>query len=85
MNVSVAKHLHHVEAVFSLVVFHGGFPMPEGMEVYLSDSFVLEFVSDVGSLASEVSGKVSTAAGEGVIFFLWSSFFFGHLFYLVGC
>ena len=32
VDVSVAKHLHHVKDVLRLVVFHCGFPMSESVE-----------------------------------------------------
>jgi hypothetical protein len=33
-----------MEDVFGFVVFHGGFPVSEGVEGYFVDSWVLEFV-----------------------------------------
>ncbi len=33
-DVSMSKHFFYVEYVFGFVVFHGGFPMSEGVESY---------------------------------------------------
>ena len=71
LDVSVAEHFHDVQDISGFVVFHGCFPVPEGVEVDLSDSVVFEFVCYVVSLASEVSGEVSAAAGERFLFLLW--------------
>ena len=64
----MSEEISYVECVWLLVVEHGGFPVAEGVEVDLSDSIVFEFVCYVSSLASEVSGEVSVAAGEGFLF-----------------
>jgi hypothetical protein len=37
-DVFVAEQAHDVEDVFGSVVFHGGFPVSEGVEGYLVDS-----------------------------------------------
>jgi len=43
VDVSVAEQLHHVEDVFGFVVFHGGFPVAEGVERDLCEPWILEF------------------------------------------
>ena len=54
---------HDVEDVFGSVVFHGGFPMSEGVEGYLVDSWVLKFdccsfalMGEGASVAAELVG-----------------------------
>jgi hypothetical protein len=51
-----------MDYVFGFVVFHGGFPVAEGVEGYLVDSRVLEFVCCSFSL----SGKGVSVAAEFV-------------------
>jgi hypothetical protein len=42
-----------VEDIFGPVVFRGCFPVPEGMEAYAQDPWVLEFVGDFAALFVE--------------------------------
>ena len=43
-DVFVTEKLHHVEDIFGLVVFGGGFPVAERVEGDLRESWVSEFV-----------------------------------------
>ena len=58
----MAKQSHYVEDVFCSVVFHGGFPVAEGVEGNLVDSWVLEFVC----CSFALSGKGASVAAEFV-------------------
>jgi len=40
----MAEHLHYVEYVSGFVVFHSCFEVAKGVEAYLHDSWVLEFL-----------------------------------------
>lgn len=42
-----------------VLAYSGGFPVTEGVKVYLAQAVVLESVCDLVSLASEASGKMS--------------------------
>ena len=44
-DVSLSKHFFYVEYVFGFVVFHGGFPVSEGVEGYPSGRGLLSFLA----------------------------------------
>ena len=49
----VAEYLHYVEYVSGFVVFHGCFEVAKGVEAYLHDSWVLEFLCSGFALSLE--------------------------------
>jgi hypothetical protein len=58
-DVLVAKQAHDVEDVFGSVVFHGGFPVAEGVEGNLVDSWVLGFVCCSFALSDEARAFIA--------------------------
>jgi len=46
LDVSVSKHFHNVQYALCLLVFHGGFPVAHGVEVYSANSWILKFLRD---------------------------------------
>ena len=58
---SMSKQFHDVQDVSGSVVFHGGFPMSERVEVYLEQSWVLKFVGDSLSGDGQLGANVLVA------------------------
>jgi hypothetical protein len=50
----VAEHLLNVLYVFGSVIFHGGFPMTESMQMDLLELGVLKYSGESGSLVKPV-------------------------------